>query len=279
MSRSTIAACACRSRSRRTGVRRARSATRGATAPRGTTARRRARAGSSRTSMTVAPFARAGTPRRPRRRARRGSRRAVLAPPVPGGTFGNGGTPRVTARRFASAVRSDVDAAVVLGDHPEHRRGEPLRRGVRADLPHVDREDRAAGLLDPLDDLGLHGKRADETIEVRDHDDLGLACLDHLDGAAEPGDASQAAPRRRRRAPRWCRPASSRRARTARIRSICSFGDTNRSPSRSPTRETRTTPTARRTEAALPVEEGRPAPDFTLNVGFGRDGHVVLLKG
>ena len=46
-----------------------------------------------------------------------------------------------------------------------------------------------------------------------------------------------------------------RGAATERIRSACSLGDTNDSPSRAPTRLTRTTPTALRTEARLPVKK------------------------
>jgi peroxiredoxin Q/BCP len=50
-------------------------------------------------------------------------------------------------------------------------------------------------------------------------------------------------------------------------------------PSRSPTLDTRTTPTARRTEEPLPVEEGRPAPDFTLTSDEGEKITLSSLKG
>lgn len=54
------------------------------------------------------------------------------------------------------------------------------------------------------------------------------------------------------------------------------LGDTNCSPSRSPTRLTRATPAARRVEVErLPVEGGLPAPDFTLTAD---DGSTVTLS-
>ena len=81
--------------------------------------------------------------------------------------------PRSTRRSYSATSPSIVDDS--------HRAG-----GVGADLPDVDREDRAAGPLDPLDDLGLHGERPDEPVEVRDDDHVGLARLDELDGAAQP---------------------------------------------------------------------------------------------
>ena len=74
---------------------------------------------------------------------------------------------------------------MVLRDETQHRRRQPPGRRVRPDLPHVHREDRAAGLLDPFHDLGLHGERPDEPVEVRDDDDVRLARLDELDGATE----------------------------------------------------------------------------------------------
>ena len=63
----------------------------------------------------------------------------------------------VRERRHAARDRASlrigrpfaVDASGVLGDEPEHRRREPARRRVGADLPHVDRQDRAAGAARP----------------------------------------------------------------------------------------------------------------------------------
>ncbi len=63
------------------------------------------------------------------------------------------------------------------------------------------------------------------------------------------------------------------------IRSNCSRGDTNRSPSRSPTLETRTTLTARLTEDRLAIEEGTPAPDFTLSTDSGDNLSLSSLRG
>jgi peroxiredoxin Q/BCP len=48
---------------------------------------------------------------------------------------------------------------------------------------------------------------------------------------------------------------------------------------RSPTRERRAAGDARRTEAALAVEEGRPAPDFTLDSDTGEPVTLSSLKG
>jgi hypothetical protein len=78
-------------------------------------------------------------------------------------------------------------AASVLGDGAEQGSREPLPRAAVRDLADVDGEDRATRALDPLDDLGLDAERADEPVEVRDHDDVGIAGLDHLDRAAKAG--------------------------------------------------------------------------------------------
>src|SRR5438309_5394899 len=64
------------------------------------------------------------------------------------------------------------------------------------------------------------------------------------------------------------------------IRSRWSEGDTNDSPSRSPTRETRTTPTARRLdEEGIVVVEGEPAPDFTLTSDAGEPVTLSAFGG
>jgi hypothetical protein len=55
------------------------------------------------------------------------------------------------------------------------------------DLADVDGKDPAASALDALDNLGLDGERTNESIEIGDDDDVGIAPLDHLDAAAEAG--------------------------------------------------------------------------------------------
>ncbi len=103
------------------------------------------------------------------------------------GCSANVGRPSAIARRFASCVRSAVTRRWYSDDRAQHRPREPLAGAAVRDLPDVDGEDRAAGPLDALDDLGLNRERADEPVEVGDDDDVRLASLDHLDGAAEAG--------------------------------------------------------------------------------------------
>src|SRR5438093_552644 len=76
-------------------------------------------------------------------------------------------------------------ATMVLSDHSEHRGREPTRGRIGANLADVEGDDRAAGLLDALDYLALHGEGTNETVEVGDHDDVGLTRLDHRDGLAQ----------------------------------------------------------------------------------------------
>ena len=64
-----------------------------------------------------------------------------------------------------------------------------------------------------------------------------------------------------------------------RIRSVCLLGETNDSLSRASTRLDRTAPTALRTEARLPVEEGTAAPDFSLLSDSGETVTLSSLKG
>src|SRR5437762_2976878 len=63
------------------------------------------------------------------------------------------------------------------------------------------------------------------------------------------------------------------------IRSRCSDGDTKLSPSPSSTRETRTTPTARRLKEDALVTEGEPAPDFTLTADSGEPVSLSSFRG
>ena len=51
----------------------------------------------------------------------------------------------------------------------------------------VQREDLAAGPLDPLDHLELHLQRPHQPVEVRHHDVIGLTGLDHLDRLEQTG--------------------------------------------------------------------------------------------
>ena len=171
--------------------------------------------------------------------------------------FGNGATPRATARRFESCVRSAVTRRAYSATAPsiEAESQEPaLSWLTRAD---VDGEDRAACSFDAADDLGLNGERANEPVEVRDDDDVGLPRFDHLDRAAqsvallERGAAGhvQFFDRVDELEPVALASGPDTLGLLGRI--------TNCSPSRSPTRETRTTPMARLREDAL-VEEGKP---------------------
>ena len=256
---STIAACESGSRARRSGARRARSASaRSACVPwndRSMPCSRRC----SRTCITVAPSARSRNASATARPPSGAARAALGVAPVTGRHF--------RERRHAASDRAPLrvlrplrgDAAVVLGDHSEHRRAESQRRGrVRADLTDVDRDYPAAGRLDPLDDFALHRQGTHEPVEVGDDDDVRLAGLDHLDRAPEPSTLRErSAAADVELLDRLDELRARRARRPSRIRSACSDGQTNRSPSRSPTRETRTTPTARREEVRL-VVEGEP---------------------
>jgi hypothetical protein len=82
-------------------------------------------------------------------------------------------------------------AAMVFGDGAKHRPAEPLPGAAVRDVPDVDGEDCPACMLDPLDDFGMDGERADEPVEVGDDDNVGAAFLDHLDGAADAGAPSE----------------------------------------------------------------------------------------
>jgi thioredoxin-dependent peroxiredoxin len=64
------------------------------------------------------------------------------------------------------------------------------------------------------------------------------------------------------------------RAHACSIRSACSLGESGSSPSR----ETRTTATARRKEGSM-VEEGKPAPDFELVSDSGEPVTLSSLRG
>jgi peroxiredoxin Q/BCP len=203
--------------------------------------------------------------------------RAVLA----AGVTGRDVRERRHSRRDRSALRISRPlggaSTRVLSYKPEHRRREPPRsRG--ADLADVDGEDLPA-ILDTLDDLGLNREAADEPVEVRHDDDVRLTALDELDRPTEAGALREWRTTRHVELFERVDEMNPSRFATAAIRSLCSCGDTNRSPSRSPTRETRTTPTARRTEDRLPAEEGRPAPDFSLMSDEGETVTLASLRG
>ena len=113
------------------------------------------------------------------------------------------------------------------------------------DVADVDGEDRAAGPLDPFDDLGLDGERADKPVEVGDDDHVRLASFDHLDGAAEPGRGSERCPTGDVELLEGVDQLEPVALQVEAIRSRCSAGERT-SPSRSPTLLTRTMPMARR---------------------------------
>ncbi len=87
-------------------------------------------------------------------------------------------------------------AAVVLADGSDHGAAEPLGGGLTADLPDVQGYDPAAGSFNPRHDLILHAQGANETVEVRDHDDIRRACLDLFNGATETLALVQRSPTR-----------------------------------------------------------------------------------
>jgi hypothetical protein len=89
--------------------------------------------------------------------------------------------------RTALALDSALggDAAVVLGDHAEHCRGEPPRSGVSTNLADVDGQDPTAGILDTFEQFPLHGQGWHKPIEERDDDHLGLPCLDQSERARQ----------------------------------------------------------------------------------------------
>jgi hypothetical protein len=76
-------------------------------------------------------------------------------------------------------------AAVVLGHGAQHGAGQPLPGRPVGDGAGVEGQHLPARGLDALHELGLDLERPDEAIEVRAHDDVGLAALDHLDGGAQ----------------------------------------------------------------------------------------------
>ena len=102
--------------------------------------------------------------------------------------FGNGGTPRATARRFASCVRSAVTRRWYSATAPsivaESHRAGACRRGPR--------RRRRRGSAPPACSTRsttsrCTAQRADEPVEVGDDDDVGLAGLDQLDRAPQAG--------------------------------------------------------------------------------------------
>ena len=116
-----------------------------------------------------------------------GDEYAVLAADVPGHD------PRVrqhAARDGAGLGGRDLLAGH-LGEVLEHRahhvRAQAGGGGPVGQLAVVEREDLAAGLLDPLDHLELDLQRPDQPVEVRDHDVVGFLRFDHFDGLEQAG--------------------------------------------------------------------------------------------
>jgi hypothetical protein len=64
---------------------------------------------------------------------------------------------------------------------PEHVRRQPLRRRPVRQLAVIEREDLPTRPLHPLDHLQLNLERAHQPIEIRHHELIGPAGLDHLD--------------------------------------------------------------------------------------------------
>ena len=100
--------------------------------------------------------------------------------------FGNGGTPRATASRFASLVFSRV-IRTWYSHHAVQRGVQPRGGGVVADLADVERDDLAARVSTRLRIFSLYLERADETVEVGHDDDVRRAALDTFDGGRSPG--------------------------------------------------------------------------------------------
>jgi peroxiredoxin Q/BCP len=168
---------------------------------------------------------------------------------------------------------------MVLGDRPEQRRGEPAGSGVGANLPHVHGDDPALCCLYPLDDLALDGEGAHEAVEVGDDDDVASPLSTISTARRRPSRFASGVPPDTSSylmVSTSVRPSCSQ-ARA--IRSSCSDGETKRSPSRSPVRLTRTTPTARRAQEGAMVEEGKPAPDFTLVTDLGERVKLSSFRG
>ena len=138
----------------------------------------------------------ASTPPRPRAPLRVRLEPAVVAAPVAGRHVRERGDAAATARRFASGRALGGHAAVVFGHHAEHRRGEPARGGVGADLADVDGQDLRRRRSRPAPALRVctasertsRSKNATTTTSASPG-------LDHRDRAPEAGAAlSSAAP-------------------------------------------------------------------------------------
>ncbi len=99
-----------------------------------------------------------------------------------------------TARRFASAVRSAVTRRWYSATSPSIVDGQPPGRPC----PRAPRRRRRRGSrrrpLDPLDDLVLHGERADEPVEVRDDDHVGVAASTSSTARRSPGGCASGVP-------------------------------------------------------------------------------------
>ena len=103
----------------------------------------------------------------------------------PGGTLANGGTPRATARAFASAVRSAVVSRRYWAICP-------MRPAVSRFVAEPLISPRSSAITCPpaastrSTTLGLHLYGPDQPVEVGGNEDVGLAALDHRDRLAEP---------------------------------------------------------------------------------------------
>ena len=88
-----------------------------------------------------------------------------------------------TPRHRPRLSRRDLlarDLSKVLEHRPEHVRRQPLRRRAVRKLAVIQRKDLPARPLHPLDHLQLDLQRAHQPIEIRHHQLIGPAGLDHL---------------------------------------------------------------------------------------------------
>ncbi len=123
-------------------------------------------------------------------------------------------------------------AAMVFGDHAEHRAREPTRAPCRYAPRRVDGQNRPACLLDALDDLALARRASGRAGRSRRRRPRRPASPRRARPPGADRADVRAAHRRRRSSPRASSTSSSSsRAHACSIRSACSIGETGSSPS------------------------------------------------